>query len=140
MDIRTVTDADRELIEAARNIIVQRYEPGQHSVGAALRTQSGRIITGVHLEVDLGRAAVCAEAVALGRAITEGEKEFETIVAVRPPRGSDATGEVEIVPPCGMCRELLSQYGKNLQVIIDYEGEVVKCSIADLLPVRYRLE
>lgn len=64
---------DLKLVEAARSIIRQRYRPDWHVVGAALRTRSGRIWTGVDLEAYVGRVAVCAETIALGRAITEGD-------------------------------------------------------------------
>jgi cytidine deaminase len=57
---------DLELIEAARSIIRERFKPNFHHVGAALRTQSGQIFAAVHLEANVGRIAVCAEAIALG--------------------------------------------------------------------------
>lgn len=62
---------DAVLIEAARAAIAARYRPDWHVVGAALRLRSGEIVTGVHLEANVGRIAVCAEAVAIGRAVTE---------------------------------------------------------------------
>ena len=60
--------ADRDLIVAATATIKQRYRDDWQEVGAALRTRSGRVFTGVNLDAYLGRMAVCAEAVALGRA------------------------------------------------------------------------
>jgi len=76
-----LTKKDRELIAAAREAISQRYRDEWQEVGAALRTRDGRIITGVNIDAYLGRMAVCAEAVAIGRAITEaGDKGIETIV------------------------------------------------------------
>jgi cytidine deaminase len=61
---------DMELIEAASDAIRRRYRYDWQEVGAALRTRSGRVFTGVSLDAYLGRMAVCAEAVALGQAIT----------------------------------------------------------------------
>ena len=89
-----LSDADRELIEAAREAIRKRYRYDWQEVGAALRTRAGKIFTGVSLDAYLGRMAVCAEAVALGQAITDaGETGIETIVAVRhPPPGRERTG------------------------------------------------
>ena len=81
--------AERELIAAATAAIKQRYRDDWQEVGAALRTRSGEIFTGVNLDAYLGRMAVCAEAVALGRAVVElGDAGIDTIVAVRhpPPR------------------------------------------------------
>jgi len=63
--------ADRDLIDAATAAIKQRYRDDWQEVGAALRTRSGKIFTGVNLDAYLGRMAVCAEAVALGRAVVD---------------------------------------------------------------------
>src|SRR5713226_4093214 len=85
-----LTKQDRELIEAARQAITARYRNDWQEVGAAMRTRDGRILTGVNLDAYLGRMAVCAEAVALGRAITDmGETGIDTIVAVRHPKPTE---------------------------------------------------
>src|SRR3974390_2789243 len=77
---------DRELGDAARAAIKQRYRNDWQEVGAALRTRDGRVFTGVNLDAYLGRMAVCAEAVALGKVVTDlGERGIHTIVAVRHP-------------------------------------------------------
>jgi cytidine deaminase len=73
---------DRELIEQARSIISTRFKPDYHHIGAALRTKSGRVFAAVHLEANVGRVAVCAEAIAIGMAAAAGDTELETIVAV----------------------------------------------------------
>lgn len=134
----TLNDADRDLIDHAAEIIKLRYKPDWHAVGAALRTRSGRIVTGVHLEAYVGRIAVCAEAIALGRAVTEyGESDLDTIVAVRH---SDYTSEhfkIQVVAPCGMCREMLSDYSPGALVIVPSAEGVRKVSIGDLLPCKY---
>ena len=81
---------DQELIAAATEAIKRRYRNDWQEVGAAFRTRDGRIYTGVNLDAYLGRMAVCAEAVALGRAITEsGETGIDTIVAVRHPEPTE---------------------------------------------------
>ena len=81
-----LSGADEELIAAARAAIKQRYRDDWQEVGAALRTRKGTIYTGVNLDAYLGRMAVCAEAVALGRAVVDvGDAGIETIVAVRHP-------------------------------------------------------
>ena len=78
--------ADKELITAATAAIKQRYRNDWQEVGAALRTRSGKVFTGINLDAYLGRMAVCAEAVALGRAFVDlGDAGIETIVAVRHP-------------------------------------------------------
>jgi cytidine deaminase len=98
--------------------------------------RSGRILLGVHLECYVGRVAVCAEAVAIGRAVTEGDGgEIETIVAVRQSSGSDV--EPGVVAPCGMCREMISDYAPYARVIMPGSTEVVIRPISLLLPDRY---
>ena len=62
---------DKELIAAATSAISQRYRNDWQEVGAAMRTRDGRIVTGVNIDAYIGRIAVCAEAIAVGRAITE---------------------------------------------------------------------
>jgi cytidine deaminase len=117
---------DRELIEKARNIIFKRFKEDYHHVGAALRTKSGKIFSAVHLEAYVGRVAVCAEAIAIGMATADGDTEIETIVAV------DRQGL--IMSPCGMCRELISDYAPDCRVILT-EDEIV--TIDEILPRKY---
>src|ERR1700716_987882 len=102
---------DHDLIEAARAAIKRRYRNDWQEVGAAMRTREGRIVTGVNLDAYLGRMAVCAEAVALGRANTHtGETGIDTIVAVRHPKPTETDQAVAVVSPCGACRELIWDY------------------------------
>ena len=133
-----LTPDDWRLVEAARAAIRERYKPGWHVVGAALRTRSGQVFTGVHLEASVGRIAVCAEAVALGRAATEaGDTEVETIVSVRHPETS-ASEVIPIVAPCGMCREMISDYSPQAFVVVPSSGgSVLKVPVLDLLPIKY---
>jgi cytidine deaminase len=85
MEALPITVEDEQLIKAAKDTIRKFYKYGKHHIGAALRTKSGKIFTAVHLEANVGRVAVCAEAIVIGKAISEGEHEFDTIVAVRHP-------------------------------------------------------
>lgn len=64
---------DEELIHIARELIAARFKEGCHHIAAALRITSGRIYSGEHVEAYVGRIAVCAEAVAIGVAATEGD-------------------------------------------------------------------
>lgn len=130
-----VDTKDIELIEAAKQMIRARYKEGKHHVGAAVRTKAGKVYAAVNLEAYIGRVAVCAEAIALGKAISEGEDEFETIVAVL----SDEEGEVRIVSPCGICRELISDYGQEIHVLLPQaHEEYSKVGILELLPAKYK--
>jgi cytidine deaminase len=129
---------DRELIDAATAAITSRYRDDWQEVGAALRTRSGRIFTGVNLDAYLGRMAVCAEAVALGRALVDiGDDGIETIVAVRHPSPADKNQKIAVVSPCGACRELIFDYDRKARVIVP-DGRTPKAvPIAELLPNKY---
>ncbi|NJK50793.1 cytidine deaminase [Candidatus Gracilibacteria bacterium] len=122
-----INSNDRELIEEARSIIAKRFKEDYHHVEAALRTKSGKTFSAVHLEAYVGRIAVCAEAIAIGMAAAAGDTEIETIVAVNL--------EGQIVSPCGMCRELISDYAPSCKVIITEEEAI---AINDLLPRKYQ--
>ena len=130
---------DKELIEAATTVVSQRYRNDWQEVGAAMRTRDGRVVTGVNIDAYIGRIAVCAEAIAIGRAITEfGDHGIETIVAVRHPKPGEP-GKIAVVSPCGICRELIQDYYAKARVIVPDHGrqpEVV--TIGDLLPNKYR--
>jgi cytidine deaminase len=136
-----LTKQDQELIEAAGAAIKARYRNDWQEVGAAMRTRDGRIVTGVNLDAYLGRMAVCAEAVALGRAITDmGETGIDTIVAVRHPKPRETDQAVAVVSPCGSCRELIWDYDRHARVIVPGEKGPTIMSIGELLPNKYRRE
>jgi cytidine deaminase len=136
-----LSQQDRELIEAACEAIRKRYRNDWQEVGAALRSRSGRIFTGVNLDAYLGRMAVCAEAVALGRAIVDlGEAGIDTIVAVRHPPPNAVDQAISVVSPCGSCRELIWDYDRDARVIVPgAEGPAVT-TIGELLPNKYSRE
>jgi cytidine deaminase len=136
-----LSERDRELIAAASAAIKRRYRYDWQEVGAALRTRDGRIYTGVNLDAYLGRMAVCAEAVALGRALTDvGETGIETIVAVRHPDPEEPDQEIAVVAPCGGCRELIWDYDRNARVIVPGADGPVVAGIRELLPNKYSRE
>ena len=122
---------DRQLIEAARTAIDRNYDEKQHyhAVGAAVRCKNGKVYTGVNCDNIHGS---CAEFIAMGGAISAGEREFDTIVAVfgRGDKG-------RVVPPCGNCRQMLFEYAPGIQVIIEYDGVTGKLPIEELLPYPY---
>jgi cytidine deaminase len=129
---------DQELIAAASDAIKKRYRNDWQEVGAAMRTRDGRIVTGVNIDAYLGRMAVCAEAIAIGRAITEtGDNGIDTIVAVRHPRPHEADQSIKVVSPCGSCRELIHDYDPKARVIVPNGATPSAVSIGDLLPNKY---
>jgi cytidine deaminase len=134
-----LTKKDKELIAAAAKAIKGRYRNEWQEVGAAMRTRDGRIVTGVNIDAYVGRGAVCAEAIAIGRAITEtGDKGIDTIVAVRHPKPGEP-GKIAVVSPCGTCRELIHDYDAKARVIVpNGKAAPTVARIGELLPNKYR--
>lgn len=126
-----LNEKDLELLQAARAAIAKNYDGEEflHTVGAALRTKNGEIYVGVNVYSLHG---ACAEQIALGAAITNGEREFECVVAVR-----GANGE-EILPPCGNCRQILSDYAPDCEVILSEDGQ--KVTARELIPYAYKTQ
>ena len=130
--------AEKDLIAAATAAIRERYRDDWQEVGAALRTRSGKVFTGVNLDAYLGRMAVCAEAVALGRAVVDvGDDGIDLIVAVRHPPPGDKDQTIAVVSPCGACRELIFDYDRKARVIVPSGKGAAVVPIADLLPNKY---
>jgi cytidine deaminase len=123
-----LTEAERQaLIDLALEARRRAYAPySNYTVGAALRTKSGKLYTGINVENAVYPATICAERTAVVKAVSEGEKEFE-VIAVATANGGT---------PCGICRQVLSEFGLDTLVLITNEkGELVKeTTVADLLP------
>jgi cytidine deaminase len=136
----SLSEADRKLVEVASEAIRKRYRYDWQEVGAALRLRSGKIFTGVSLDAYLGRMAVCAEAVALGQAITQGETGIDTVVAVRHPAPDEKSREIVVVSPCGACRELIWDYDREARVIVPGPDGPQSVGIGELIPNKYSRE
>ena len=128
----SLTIQDQDLIQIARDLIALRYREDHHHIASALRTVSGKIFTGVHVEAYVGRITICAEAVAIGAAATAGDTQIDAIVAVNEMGTINST--------CGMCRELIFDYAPQARVIIHRHGEPVTVPAPDLLPDKYTRE
>jgi len=117
-----------ELMAAARRARENACADFSHfKVGAALEASDGTIITGCNVENATYGLTVCAERVALFKALSEGHRKFRRIVVVAPP---DAP-----TPPCGPCRQLLWEFAGDLEVILaNLNGETGRHRISELLP------
>ena len=116
-----------ELIQAALHARNWAYSPySGYLVGAALLTNSGKIYDGVNVENAAYPVTMCAERVAVFKAVSEGERTFEAIAVATTNGGS----------PCGSCRQVLAEFGLDtLVLLVDENGEVVeKMTVSDLLP------
>lgn len=120
----------RDLLAAARQVRTNAYAPySRFPVGAALLAADGRVFTGCNVENASYGLANCAERVAIGKAVSEGAREFLAI-AVTGPEDAVATA------PCGACRQVLSEFGPDMPVIMPAEAEpgYVVETIGGLLP------
>lgn len=116
-----------QLIEAAIDARQGAYAPySNYRVGAALLTASGRIYDGVNVENAAYPATICAERVAVFKAISEGERNFVALAVITANGGS----------LCGSCRQVLAEFGLDTVVIIaDSEGKIFReTSVGELLP------
>jgi cytidine deaminase len=129
---------DRALLAVAQEVMRQHYRPLRHMVAAALRTRDGRVWTGLHLGTTVGRLSVCAEAVAVGRAMLEGDGSIHTVVAVRHPKPEEDDRSVAVVSPCGACREMIVDYDLDAMVIVPGPLAPLKLPARALLPLPYR--
>ena len=130
--------ADLELVEAARDVLRRHYRPFWHTIGCALRGRDGRVWTGLHLGATVGRLSVCAEAVALGRAVMDGDGTIECVVAVRHPKPDEADQSLRVVPPCGACRENLLDFDRGASVIVPASASLARVPVLGLLPLPYQ--
>ena len=127
-----ITSEDESLVKTATDFILQNFHRGSHHVGAAVRTKTGRLFTGLHLDSPV--IDICAEAIAVGSAISAGARDLDTIVAV----ALDVEMHPQVLPPCGLCRELLLYHTPDILVIVPDGGTIRKVTIRELLPLPYR--
>lgn len=118
----------QKLIEIAKEASEKAYSPySNYKVGASLLTKSGKIYTGCNIENASFGATVCAERVAIFKAVSEGEKNFEMIAIY-------INDEKHIPSPCGICRQVMMEFAPNLKLILSngYDYEIYK--LEELLP------
>ncbi|HSG43213.1 MAG TPA: cytidine deaminase [Anaerolineales bacterium] len=124
----TLTDHDKQaLVDLANTARKRAYAPySKYAVGSSLRTKSGRIFTGVNIENAAYPQTMCAERVAIFKAVSEGEMSFEVITVVTDNGGS----------PCGGCRQVMAEFGLDMIVILaNGKGKIVQETTVDgLLP------
>lgn len=117
----------QKLIDLALQARQWSYSPYSHyAVGAALVTPGGKIYEGVNIENAAYPTGICAERVAIFKAVSEGEREFTAIVVATENGGT----------PCGSCRQVMAEFGLDTQVIVvDASGKVhLDLTVAELLP------
>ncbi|MDO4799707.1 MAG: cytidine deaminase [Bacillota bacterium] len=120
----------RELLEAAYQAAENAYVPySDYPVGAAILTTDGRVFTGCNVENSSYGATICAERVAATKAVSEGSAKFRAIAVVSKSK--------QFTPPCGVCRQFLSEFSEDLEFVFDDEGEILLYHMNDLLPYSF---
>ncbi len=114
------------LIEKAGEARMRAYAPySNYSVGAALLTADGKVFTGCNVENAVYPLGLCAERVAIFKAVSEGHRDFLAIAIVTKNGGS----------PCGSCRQVMHEFAPEMRVVIaDETGHVRETTVAELLP------
>lgn len=132
-----------ELIKTATEMTKRSYVPYSHfHVGAALLDSNGKVWTGCNIENAAYGPSNCAERTAVFKAVSEGARSFEAIAIVGGPE--DENGKVQIqdfCPPCGVCRQVLSEFcDRDFKIILaNGNGEQKVFTLAELLPESFSL-
>lgn len=121
------------LLHEAQKARQYSYSPySKFSVGAAILSKTGKIFTGANIENASYGLSICAERVALFKAVSEGEKELAAIAI--------SGSESEYIYPCGACLQVLAEFNRELKIIVSNKSHEAKQFIlADLLPQAFML-
>ena len=128
---------DFELINLAKEATKNSYSPySKFKVGCALLAKDGRVFCGCNIENSSYSATICAERVAMSKAISEGATEFQKIAIVG---GEDDFSNPCM--PCGVCRQFISEFCKgDMLFLFENDGEILKLTLDELMPNRFELK
>ena len=127
-----INEKDKELIEIGLEVLNENFDDGiyNHTVGCAILCKNGNIYKGVNCD---GIHGSCAEYITIGIAVSNREREFDTIVAVHDQALNS------VISPCGNCRQMLFEYCPDIKVIVnDENGKLIKVKARDLLPFAWQ--
>jgi len=123
-----LSESDNELIKTATDARLRSVAPfSKFMVGAALRTKDGKVFTGCNVESASYGLTVCAERVAIWKALSEGERDFTDLVIVADTE--------QLTPPCGTCRQIIWEFAKHAKIVLaNLRGQTEEADIGHLLP------
>ena len=123
---------DKELVLKAVKVMDNAYAPySEFKVGAAIFTEEGKVFGGCNIENASYPAGICAERAAIGSAVSSGTKKFIKIAIVGGKNGKIT----DFCPPCGICRQVLSEFCDEDFEILLYNGKRIKSyRLKELLP------
>ncbi len=118
---------EKKLIEMAEKAREKAYVPySKFKVGAVLETESGKVYTAANVENSSFGLSMCAERVAIFKAVSDGEMKFRRLVVIADTN--------DAVSPCGACRQVMSEFGDFEIVLANVDGKVNRTSVRELLP------
>ena len=123
-----MSESENQLIEEATAARLRSVAPfSKFLVGAALQTDEGKVFTGCNVESASYGLTVCAERVAIWKALSEGERDFARLVIVADTE--------QLTPPCGTCRQIIWEFCKHATIVLaNLHGQKEELHVADLLP------
>jgi cytidine deaminase len=123
-----LNESEEQLIETATAARARSVAPfSNFLVGAALKTKEGKVFTGCNVESASYGLTVCAERVAIWKALSEGERDFTDLVIVADTE--------TLTPPCGTCRQIIWEFAKHAKIVLaNLRGQREEVHIIDLLP------
>ena len=126
-----------ELLDIAAKARENAHSPySKFKVGAALLCDDGKVYTGCNVENASYGATICAERVAFGNAVCDGERKFTAIAIVGGYEGDINTP----CYPCGMCRQVMSEFcSGEFEIVLKSGGDTVTCKLNDVLPFAFLL-
>jgi len=123
----------KELINIAIEAKKNSYSPySRFRVGSALSCKNGKVFSGANVENSSYSLTVCAERTAILKAVSEGEKEFDTIVV--------ATDAEELTPPCGACLQVIYEFNSKMKIILTNGKKSKNFVITDLLSYPFKFK
>ena len=137
MNFTDIDSQAADLITKASTKIAEGFDEKHHRIVTAILTEDGNIYYGVNLQLDkIRRASACSDSGAISNVVLNKEIP-KLLVAVRKPPVEESSQDIKVVNPCGLCREMLTDYYPDLEVVVSTPEGVKKCVISDLLPLKY---
>lgn len=129
-----LNEDQKALFDKAKDARIFAYAPySKIRVGAALLTGSRRIYTGTNVENSSFSLTICAERIAVFKAVSDGERTFDMLAL--------NSSQNEMITPCGACRQVLSEFGDDIEIIMgDNSGQIILCKLSDILPLGFSLK
>ena len=134
------TELDTEatdLIDKALAKVSEGFDEQRHRLVTAILTEEGNVHYGINLQLDkIKRASACSDSGAISNVVLHREHP-KLLVAVRKPFATEPDQKIKVVNPCGLCREMLTDYYPDLEVVVSTPDGVKKCVVSELLPLKY---